>query len=95
MSAPGSLVARSQLAAMGVKTENLERLRPATFHLKSDPHGAVQHGLIAEKVEKVYPELVGRDEAGQIQGVRYDALIASWRPVPSQVKSRMSLATSI
>lgn len=31
-------------------------------------------GLIAEEVAKVYPELVIRDAAGKIQGVRYDEL---------------------
>ncbi len=46
-------------------------LRPVEFHRKSDPHGAVQgHGLIAEEVVKVYPELVIRDRTGQIDGVR-------------------------
>jgi acyl-CoA reductase-like NAD-dependent aldehyde dehydrogenase len=30
--------------------------------------------LIAEEVAKVYPELVIRDEAGRIDGVRYDEL---------------------
>jgi hypothetical protein len=34
----------------------------------------VQYGLIAEEVDKVYPELVIRDETGKIQGVRYDEL---------------------
>jgi hypothetical protein len=42
--------------------------------LKTDPNGMVQYGLIAEQVNKVYPELVIRDEAGAIQGVRYDEL---------------------
>jgi hypothetical protein len=45
-----------------------------TFHLKSDPEGARQYGLIAEEVDKVYPELVIRDQQGRIQGVRYDEL---------------------
>ena len=45
-----------------------------SFHLKTDPKGAVQYGLIAEEVDKVYPELVIRDNAGKIQGVRYDEL---------------------
>ena len=45
-----------------------------TFHLKTDPTGAVQYGLIAEEVAKVYPELVTRDQAGKIQGVRYEEL---------------------
>ena len=34
----------------------------------------MQYGLIAEEVDKLYPELVIRDEAGKIQGVRYDEL---------------------
>jgi hypothetical protein len=55
-------------------TEKLKKLRPVSFHLKSDPKGAVQYGLIAQEVDKVYPELVTRDEAGKIQGVRYDEL---------------------
>jgi hypothetical protein len=42
--------------------------------IKSDPNGAVQYGLIAEEVDKVYPELVIRDDSGKIQGVRYDEL---------------------
>jgi hypothetical protein len=42
--------------------------------LKTDPNGMVQYGLIAEQVNKVYPELVIRDQAGAIQGVRYDEL---------------------
>ncbi len=54
--------------------EKLQQLRPVSFHLKSDPKGAVQYGLIAEEVDKVYPELVIRDEQGKIQGVRYDEL---------------------
>jgi phage shock protein A len=48
--------------------------RPVSFHLKSDPKGALQYGLIAEEVDKVYPELVIRDEKGTIQGVRYEEL---------------------
>jgi hypothetical protein len=44
------------------------------FHLKTDPKGALQCGLIAEEVAKVYPELVIRNEAGRIYGVRYDQL---------------------
>jgi hypothetical protein len=52
----------------------LQRLRPVSFHLKANPAGAVQYGLIAEEVDKVYPELVIRDAQGTIQGVRYDEL---------------------
>jgi len=59
---------------MGSNTDGLQRLRPVTFHLKTDPHGAIRYGLIAEEVAKVYPDLVIRDEKGRIDGVRYDEL---------------------
>jgi hypothetical protein len=41
---------------------------------RRNPKGDVQYGLIAEEVAKVYPELVIRDEAGRIEGVRYEEL---------------------
>jgi len=65
---------KTAIAPMGVDTEKLQELRPVSFHLKTDPKGALQYGLIAEEVAKVYPELVIRDKAGRIQGVRYDEL---------------------
>jgi hypothetical protein len=55
-------------------SDKLKRLRPVTFRYKTDPQAIRQYGLIAEEVEKVYPELVIRDEAGKIQGVRYEEL---------------------
>ncbi len=55
-------------------SEKLLRLRPVTFHYKIDPKGTRQYGLIAEEVDKVYPELVIRDGSGKIQGVHYEEL---------------------
>ncbi len=65
---------KTAITSMGSRTEKLNRLRPVVFRLKADPKGVVQYGLIAEEVAKVYPELVIRDGAGQIQGVRYEEL---------------------
>ena len=65
---------KTEIASMGPSTQKLHELRPVSFHLKSDPRGTVQYGLIAEEVAKVFPELVIRDDAGTIQGVRYDEL---------------------
>ncbi len=65
---------KTDIAPMGSHTAKLQALRPVRFHLKTDPDGAVQYGLIAEEVAKVYPELVIRDERGRIDGVRYDEL---------------------
>jgi hypothetical protein len=65
---------KTGIAPIGTNTEKLQQLRPVSFHLKTDPKGPVQYGLIAEEVYKVYPELVIRDEAGKIQGVHYEEL---------------------
>jgi hypothetical protein len=65
---------KTAIAPMGTSSEKIGQLRPVTFRLKSDPGGPVQYGLIAEEVDKIYPELVLRDRSGAIQGVRYDEL---------------------
>jgi hypothetical protein len=65
---------KTDIAPIGPDSAKLQALRPVKFHLKTDPNGAVQYGLIAEEVAKVYPELVIRDENGRIDGVRYDEL---------------------
>jgi hypothetical protein len=65
---------KTTITPMESNSEKLEQLRPVTFHLKTDPHGALQYGLIAEEVANVYPELVIRGEKGRIDGVRYDEL---------------------
>ncbi len=65
---------KTGVARMPDLSERLAQLRPVTFQYKSDPAGIVQYGLIAEEVDKVCPELVIRDEAGRIQGVRYEEL---------------------
>jgi hypothetical protein len=65
---------KTAVASMGSSTGRLMQLRPVSFHLKSNPKGDVQYGLIAEEVAKVYPELVIRNEAGRVEGVRYEEL---------------------
>jgi hypothetical protein len=65
---------KTDIESLGTTTQRLQQLRPVSFHLKTDPGGAVQYGLIAEEVDKIYPELVIRDDKGVIQGVRYDEL---------------------
>jgi hypothetical protein len=41
---------------------------------KNDPQGTRQYGLVAEEVERVYPELVTYDADGKIETVRYSML---------------------
>jgi polyhydroxyalkanoate synthesis regulator phasin len=61
---------------MGEASGRLMKLRPVTFRYKEDPAGTRQYGLIAEEVERVYPELVTRGDDGKVEGVRYDLLPA-------------------
>jgi hypothetical protein len=65
---------KTGILPVGANTDKLQQLRPVSFHLKTDPNGAVQYGLIAEEVDNAYPELVIRDDSGKTQGVRYDEL---------------------
>ncbi len=51
-------------------------LKPVTFHYKSDTKDTPQFGLIAEEVAELNPDLVVRDENGEIYTVRYDAVNA-------------------
>jgi len=57
---------------MAGSTQKLNELRPVSFPPEERPKGAVQYGLIARRSTRWFPELVIRDEAGTIQGVRYD-----------------------
>src|SRR6185295_2886537 len=51
-------------------------LKPVTFHYKKDKLNTPQFGLIAEEVAKVNPDLVVRDDNGEIYTVRYEAVNA-------------------
>src|SRR5438270_25509 len=59
-------------------SEAILALKPVSFRYKEeiDPEGIPQFGLIAEEVEKVNPDLVGRDENGKVNTVRYEAVNA-------------------
>jgi hypothetical protein len=65
---------KTDIRPMGEASDALARLRPVSFTLKNDTAGTRQYGLIAEEVAKVYPELVIRDSAGEITGMRYEEL---------------------
>ena len=57
-------------------SEAILGLRPVSFQYKSDKTNTPQFGLIAEEVAEVNPNLVVRDENGEIYTVRYDAVNA-------------------
>jgi uncharacterized coiled-coil protein SlyX len=63
---------------MGEASDAILALKPVTFHYNKeiDPTGRAQFGLVAEEVVKVNPELVNRDDKGQLFSVRYEAVNA-------------------
>ena len=65
---------KTDVVSMESNSSKLAQLRPVKFKLKTDPQGVVQYGLIAEEVDRVYPELVIHNTEGRIEGVRYEEL---------------------
>jgi hypothetical protein len=57
-------------------SEAIHALKPVMFHYKSDSANTPQFGLIAEEVAEVNPDLVVRDENGEVYTVGYDAVNA-------------------
>jgi Chaperone of endosialidase len=85
---------KTAIVPMAANSEKLQLLRPVTFHLKTEPEGALQYGLIAEEVDKVYPDLVIRNDAGQIEGVRYDELAPILLNEVQQQQKKLAAQTS-
>lgn len=67
---------KKEIKPMSDASESILALKPVTFHYKSDHANTPQFGLIAEEVAEVNPDLVVRDESGEIYTVRYDAVNA-------------------
>jgi Chaperone of endosialidase len=67
---------KKEIKPMDCASEALLALKPVTFHYESDKANVPQFGLIAEEVAEVNPDLVVRDEKGEIYTVRYDAVNA-------------------
>ncbi len=67
---------KGDIRAMDKASEAILALKPVTFHYKSDAKGTPQFGLIAEEVAEVNPDLVVRDNGGEIYTVRYEAVNA-------------------
>jgi hypothetical protein len=67
---------KNEIKPMDQTSEAILGLKPVTFQYKSDTTKTSQFGLIAEEVAEVNPDLVVRDEKGEIYTVRYDAVNA-------------------
>jgi Chaperone of endosialidase len=67
---------KKEIKPMDTASEAVLALKPVSFHFKSDKTCTPQFGLIAEEVAAVDPDLVLRDESGEIYTVRYEAVNA-------------------
>jgi hypothetical protein len=67
---------KKDVKPMDKASEALLALKPVTFHYKTDKTNRPEFGLIAEEVAKINPDLVVRDESGEIYTVRYEAVNA-------------------
>jgi hypothetical protein len=67
---------KKEINPMDKASEAILGLKPVTFHYKSDGTTTPQFGLIAEEVAEANPDLVVRDEKGEIYSVRYEAVNA-------------------
>jgi len=67
---------KKDIRPMDKTSEAILALKPVTFQYKSDHKNVPQFGLIAEDVAEVNPELIVRDDKGDIYSVRYDAVNA-------------------
>jgi Chaperone of endosialidase len=67
---------KKEIVPMDEASEAILALKPVRFHYKSDSTKRLEFGLIAEEVAEVNPDLVVRDENGEIYTVRYEAVNA-------------------
>jgi hypothetical protein len=69
---------KEDIKPMDTASETLFALKPVTFRYKKeiDRSRALSFGLIAEEVARISPDLITRDEEGQPQTVRYEAINA-------------------
>jgi len=69
---------KDEIKPMDKASETILALKPVTFRYKQefDPGRTPMFGLVAEEVEKVNPDLVTRNDKGEVETVRYDAVNA-------------------
>jgi hypothetical protein len=75
--ASSSIRFKEDVHDMAAASDGLMRLRPVTYRYKqpyADGSKPIDYGLIAEEVAEIYPDLVVKNAAGQIQTVQYQKL---------------------
>jgi len=63
---------KTNITTLDSQIENVSLLKPVSFNWKEDNREDI--GLIAEEINEVYPELIGKNPNGEIQGVKYSKL---------------------
>jgi len=69
---------KHDIQPMDKASETIYTLKPVSFryHKEYDPTQTIAFGLIAEEVAEVAPDLVGRNEKGEPESVRYEQVNA-------------------
>ena len=69
---------KEEIKPMDKASEAILALKPVSFRYKKEieSNGSIMFGLVAEDVEKVDPDLVTRNEKGEAETVRYEAVNA-------------------
>ena len=69
---------KEEIKPMDKDSEVILSLKPVSFRYKKEiePNDTIMFGLIAEDVEKVDPDLITRNDKGEAETVRYEAVNA-------------------
>jgi hypothetical protein len=69
---------KEEIKPMDKASEAILALKPVSFRYKKEvePNSGIMFGLVAEEVEQVDPDLVMRNDEGEVETVRYDAVNA-------------------
>lgn len=67
---------KTNIKAIGSSYENLKKLNGVTYFMKNDEskEKKVHNGLLAQEVEKVFPDMVYTDDKG-VKGIAYEEII--------------------
>ena len=69
-----SRIYKQNITDMGSLSNNILKLRPVVFNHIQDSEKCLTYGLIAEEVEKIFPDLVIYSPSGKIEAVNYEIL---------------------
>jgi hypothetical protein len=65
---------KTNIQHLDSQLSKVTQLEPVTFDWINKPNPKTNIGLIADEVEKIYPEFVSKTEDGEIEGIEYSKL---------------------